>query len=119
MQMNELSSDKIIPDNLNDRPPHPVPLFKRVTEDELRQAIYEDYGMTSLLVCRYDSNFKQVWNAIHKYHLEEDLEQAKQIFQEKAKSVLWDAMDSEDENIRLKAATTVYSKSGPATVVQT
>lgn len=32
---------------------------------------------------------------------------------------MWDAMCSPDEITRLKAATTVYSKSGPQTVVQT
>lgn len=107
------------PPKLNQAVANSIPLYKRITKDELREAIYEVSGMTSLLVVKYDCNFKQVWNAIHKFQLEEELEQAKQMFIEKAKGVLYDALDSEDESVRLKAATTIYSKSQPQTVVQT
>lgn len=72
-----MSEELKIPENLNAVPRNPEPLYARVNEEELRTAIYENYGMTSLLVVKYDSNFKQVWNAIRKFHLEEDLEQAK------------------------------------------
>lgn len=112
--------ENITPKNLNELPANPTPLFKRVTKDELQKLIYENYGMTSMLVVKLDSNFKQVWNAIHKFKLEDDLEQAKQMFVDKAKSVLFDAMNSDDENARLKAAIAVYSKNNqPQTVVQT
>ena len=102
--------ENITPKNLNNLPANPVPLYKRVVRDELQRLIYENYGMTSMLVVKLDANFKQVWNAIHKYKLEDDVEQAKQMFNDKAKTVLLDAMDSDDENTRLKAAIAVYSK---------
>lgn len=112
--------ENITPKNLNELPANPTPLFKRVTKDELQKLIYENYGMTSMLVVKLDSNFKQVWNAIRKFKLEDDIEQAKQLFVDKAKSVLFDAMNSDDENARLKAAIAVYSKNNqPQTVVQT
>lgn len=112
--------ENITPKNINNLPANPVPLYKRITRDELQKLIYENYGMTSMLVVKLDANFKQVWNAIHKYKLEDDIEQAKQMFNDKAKTVLLDAMDSNDENTRLKAAIAIYSKNNqPQTVVQT
>ena len=81
------------PPKLNQAVANSIPLYKRITKDELRDAIYEVSGMTSLLVVKYDCNFKQVWNAIHKFQLGEELEQAKQMFIEKAKGVLYDALE--------------------------
>ena len=119
MKTEENTTTQIAPPKLNQAAANRIPLYKRITKDELREAIYESSGMTSLLVVKYDCNFRQVWNAIHKFQLEEELEYAKQMFIEKAKGVLYDALDSEDEGVRLKAATTIYSKSQPQTVVQT
>lgn len=43
---------------LNNLPANPTPLYKQVTKDELLTAIYENYGMTSLLVKKYDVSFR-------------------------------------------------------------
>lgn len=103
---------------LNMAVPNPTPLYKRISKEELQAQIYECYGMTSLLVVKLDCTFKQLWNTIHKWHLEEELQVARDAFIEKSKLRLAQAMDSEDENTRLKAAIAVYGKSQSGTAVQ-
>lgn len=104
---------------LNKAKANPVPLYKRTTREKLLKAIRKCRGMTSLLVVMFDCNFKQLYNAIDKFDLRDELEAAKQMFLDQAKMVLVDAMESTDKDRALKAATTVYGKSNPTTIVQT
>ena len=80
------------------------PVFERYTKDELQNIIEKRGGIMTVICTELDCTYSQLWNAIKKYQLEECLKLAKQNLVAKAEESIYQALESENEKIRLEAA---------------
>ena len=90
------------------------PNYTDVTDKEgLRALIWQYHGVVSLVCAHLDISYCQFYQAARRWDLMEDLKKAKEMLLDKAKSVLFDSLDSKSESTRLRAAETVMRHSSP------
>ena len=82
-------------------------LWHRLTKEDLEKELFNCKGIVTLLCNKLDCSYKQLYNALDHYGLRESLKQAKDMMLGKAEEVLVKSLDSNNEEIALKAAKAV------------
>lgn len=93
---------------------HNRPYYTDKTDKEgLKDCIWRNHGIVTLCCHELDLTYCQFYQAARRWDLMEDLKKAKEMLLDKAKSVLFDSLDSKSESTRLRAAETVMRHSAP------
>lgn len=94
-------------------------LEKRYTREELERVIEENYGILTIICPILDCTPKQLYRAIDKWNLREELKEAKNNLVGVAEKAILDCLRSENENIKLKSAEITLKSLGKDTWSQT
>ena len=92
---------------------------KRYTREELERVIEENYGILTIICPILDCTPKQLYRAIDKWNLREELKEAKNNLVGVAEKAILDCLRSENENIKLKSAEITLKSLGKDTWSQT
>lgn len=99
--------------NLSGIPPNPVPVHKLTTKEGMKELIWKNHGVITLVCLELNISYTQFWRAVHKWGLDDELRAAKQMFVEKAQETLFNALESKSESTRITAASTILRYSTP------
>ncbi len=99
--------------NLSGKKKNPKSMSQLTNKDELRELIWKNHGIVTLVCCELDCSFTQFYRAVHKWDLDDELKKAKEAFVSAAEATLYEALSSKSEGTRLKAADTILKYSKP------
>ncbi len=78
------------------------------------ELIWKHHGISTLICAELDVNYCQLWAALRKWELVDELRKAKESFIDEAHKTIFDVMQSsKSESNRLKAAELVLRYSAP------
>ena len=80
------------------------PVYKRFRKEELQTIIEENFGITTVLCGVLDCTYAQLYRAIDHYNLRDCLTSAKKNLVGIAENAILDCLQSQNENIKLKAS---------------
>ena len=99
--------------NLSGKKKNPKSMSQLTNKDELRELIWKNHGIVTLVCCELDCSFTQFYRAVHKWDLDDELKKAKEAFVSAAEATLYEALSSKSEGTRLKAAETILRHCAP------
>ena len=99
-----MKNDKLLPGFKNNMPPVLPAVHKRFSKEQLQQIIEENYGITTVICGLIDCTYAQLYRAIDHYNLRDCLTSAKKHLVGIAESAILDCLQSENEQIKLRAA---------------
>ena len=79
-------------------------VYKRYTKEEIEKVIEDNYGIVTIICDLLDCTAKQLYKAVDKYGLRDELKEAKNNLVSVAEKAILDCLRSENENIKLKSA---------------
>ena len=94
-------------------------LWKRYKKDEIKDAIVRNYGVVTNICKVLDCTYRQLYLCLDKYGLRPDLDEAKKELVSMAESQLISCLNSENENIKMKAVELTLKSLGKDTWGQT
>lgn len=99
--------------NLSGKKKNPRSIFELTDKESLKELIWKNHGIVTLVCCELNCSYTQFYRAVHKWELDDELKRAKQAFVSAAEATLFEALNSKSEGTRLKAADTILKYSTP------
>lgn len=90
------------------------PVYQRYTKEELEEIIEKYYGITTIICGIVDCTYKQLYKAIDYYDLREYLADSKKQLVGMAEKAILECLESQNEQVKLRAAETTLKSLGKA-----